>query len=217
MNIDNNKIDILIKQNEKILKKLEEIEKENKQMKLELKEIREENSNLRKEVDTLKGQKEYMKQDSLKNNIVISGLPLDDNSSENDLNAFVVKIIKNMDITLTEQDMKCFKVGKGDKKLAKVIFSKPEIKEQIMVKKKTIDLNTNKIGLSTDNTIYINHDMTPKNQLLLKKARELKQKNQVKFSWYKDGTVYVRKTTTSPTIRIKSEEDLTNLKKTKMS
>ena len=86
-----------------------------------------------------------------------------------------------------------------------------------MVKKKTIDLNTNKIGLSTDNTIYINHDMTPKNQLLLKQARELKQKNQVKFSWYKDGTVYVRKTTTSPTIRIKSEEDLTNLKKTKMS
>ena len=83
MNIDNNKIDILIKQNKKILKKLEEIEKENKQMKLELKEIREENSNLRKEVDTLEGQKGYMKQDSLKNNIVISGLPLDNNTSEN--------------------------------------------------------------------------------------------------------------------------------------
>lgn len=207
------KLELIVKQNNEILKKLNGIEKENKQLKAELKALKSENSEIRKEIDLLKSQGEYYKQDALKNNIVISGVPVKESTGKDELNRLVINIAKRLDVNITDKDITCYKVGKNEPKQLKVKFTNADKKDLIMKNKKAHVLNTKQIGFSEDKTIYINHDMTLRNQLLLKRAREYKRENAIKYAWCRDGKVLVRKDEDGPTVRIKTEDDLLQFQK----
>lgn len=207
------KLELIVEQNRQILKKLDRIERENKQLKDELKELKSENNKIRKEIDFLKTQREYYRQDTLKNNVVISGLPLKDNVDRNELNKFVIDIAKKLDVNISGKDITCYKVGKTEQKQLKVVFENADKKDLIMKNKRDLVLNTKHIGLSEDKIIYINHDMTIKNQLLFKKAREYKKEKAIKYAWYKDGKIFARQSDNSAIIRIKSDDDLLQFKK----
>lgn len=207
------KLEFIVKQNEQILRKLEKIEKENKKLKDELRELKSENNKIRKEVDFLKTQRENYRQDTLKNNVVISGVPLKESMDRNELGAIVINIAKKLDIDIADEDFTCHKVGKTVPKQLRVVFASADKKDMIMKNKKEHVLNTKQIGLSEDRIIYINHDMTIKNQLLFKKARECKKEGAVKYVWYKDGRIFARKSDNSTIIRVNTDDDLLQLKK----
>lgn len=207
------KLELIVKQNNEILNKLNKIERENKQLKAELKALKSENSEIRKEIDLLKNQREYYRQDTLKNNIIISGIPMKESTDKDELNKLVISIAKRLDVNITDGDITCYKVGKNEPKQLKVKFADADKKNLIMKNKKVLVLNTKQIGFSEDKIIYINHDMTLRNQLLLKRARECKRGGAIKYAWYKDGKVLVRKDEDSPTVRIKTEDDLLQFQK----
>ncbi|KAL3265662.1 hypothetical protein HHI36_009866, partial [Cryptolaemus montrouzieri] len=141
---------------------------------------------MRKEMDLLKKQKDITKPDSLKNNIVISGLPMDQITDKESVTKTVIKILKKLNMDLKPEDVECYKIGKDNGKQIKVSFLNIDNKNSVMEAKKNILLKATDFDFDENKTIYINIDITIKNQLLLKKARELKKSNMIKYAWYKD-------------------------------
>lgn len=207
------KINYVIDQNDKLHKKIDAQEKESKELKKDIKKLKEEHQLLKKEVYHLKNNKNTNEQDKLKNNLMISGLSLAENS-ENELKETVVKIGKKMKVNVQEEEITCAIVGK-EKKQLKVTFSNYETKEKIMKAKKDQTLKANELGFEQDHIIFLNHDLTVDNQKLLKKAREAKVQLKYKFAWYSNGKIFLRKTENSKIVHISSEdilEDLINKK-----
>lgn len=67
-------------------------------------------------------------------------------------------------------------------------------------------------GNPHDNTnIYLNESLTSRSRLLLKAARDIKQKKQFKYLWVRNATILLRKKEGDPVIMIKSFEDLEKL------
>ncbi|KAL3282350.1 hypothetical protein HHI36_005538 [Cryptolaemus montrouzieri] len=89
------KLDVILSKNKRFLKKLEKIENENVQLKKDMKQLKHESLEMHKEIDFLKKQKDITKQDSLKNNIVISGLPMNQITDKESVTKTVIKIVKN--------------------------------------------------------------------------------------------------------------------------
>lgn len=80
-------------------------------------------------------------------------------------------------------------------------FNKKVDKELVLKNKKGITLDTSLIYPDSEKRyIYINENMTKYYKQLFKKARDLKRKNTVKFAWFKNGKVFIKKTDDSQSI-----------------
>lgn len=204
------KLELVVAQNEKMIRKIAIQEKESKQMKKEIKHLKMEQEQIKKELCELKNEKTYQRQDQLKNNIIVSGITTEEKSVRELKNVFV-EIGKKLKVDLEEEDLECYKIGGESVKHLKVVFKKEDIKEKIMKSKKNISLNTKDFGFQEDKVIYINHDLTKENQRLFSKTREAKTKLKYKYAWFSQGKIWMRKTDSSKAIHVKSEEVLENL------
>ena len=59
------------------------------------------------------------------------------------------------------------------------------------------ELNTKILKHHQPRPIYINEDLTKINQIIFKKARDLKRQKIIEFAWARNGRIYVKKTATS--------------------
>ncbi|CAG4976737.1 unnamed protein product [Parnassius apollo] len=64
----------------------------------------------------------------------------------------------------------------------------------------------------SSNKIYINEHLTLKNKQIFRESREKAKTCNYKYVWYKNGTVLVRKTDSSPVLPIRSLQDLKKIK-----
>lgn len=55
--------------------------------------------------------------------------------------------------------------------------------------------------------IFVNEHLTPKNKLLLRRARDLKTEKSYAYLWVRNCVIYMRKKDNAPVIKILSEED----------
>lgn len=158
----------------------------------------------------LKIEKTMRKQDELRNNIIVSGIPLKE-KDEDELKSVFVKIGRKMKVNLDVDAMVFSKIGKEQNQL-KIVFENYSVKEDIMKAKKDVILKTKDFGFEQNNTIYINHDLTAENQQLLRKTREVKQQLNFKYAWYSQGKIFLRETGDSKIIHVPSENFLEDLK-----
>ncbi|CAH0555156.1 unnamed protein product [Brassicogethes aeneus] len=148
-----------------LTKKYEEQLKINKNMQIEI-------NNLQKKVVNLENEKNHIERKNLKNNIIISGLPV---VKKENLTRTVVELAKKYNVLLKNEDFVCSQVGKANedgKQLIKVKFNKESDKERIMKSKKEINLKADVLRLSTDSDIYINDELTKCNRNLFTEARK---------------------------------------------
>lgn len=208
------KINIVIQQNDRMIKRITATEKENKRLKKEMKELREEQERVRKDMQVIKMGKNTHDQQLLNRNVVISGLPIEKYDLEQ-LKKTVQKVGAKLSVAMDDEDVRCTKIGKDSGQRLRVEFVTEELKDRLMEAKRGKNLNTKDLGLEGDKHVYINHDLTAANQLLYKKAREVKKNLKYRYAWVSHGKVYLRKSDDSKIIRVKSEEFLNDLQERK--
>lgn len=205
------KLENMQEENRRLFQKLEKQEQETKQIKKKMEEMKQEQAKMRQEIDSLKNDKQRNIENSLKNNIVISGLPINGEKNEQ-LKSKFQKIAEKLEVSLENEEFQCVAIGKENKKHLKVIFEGSKKKEEIMKAKKNISIRLNDIGYNERTNVYINHDMSYENQELFKKVRDFKKENNFKYAWYAHGNIYLKELENSKAIHVKSLKTLEGLK-----
>lgn len=74
-------------------------------------------------------------------------------------------------------------------------------------------INTAQLGYpGPASNVYVNEHLTPANKLLLKEARDIKNKNNYDYLWVKNGKIIIRKSEKHRSIVINSASDLNKIK-----
>ena len=73
-------------------------------------------------------------------------------------------------------------------------------------------MNRRKDTSKVNSTARIFDHLTPKQQHILFESKKFKEQNSYQYCWAKNSAVYLRKSSSSRAIRIKSVDDLQNLK-----
>ena len=83
-------------------------------------------------------------------------------------------------------------------------FARRIVKDNVMNRRKDIS--------EVNSSARIFDHLTPKQQHVLFESKKFKEQNSYQYCWTKISAVYLRKSSSSPAIRIKSVDDLQNLR-----
>lgn len=183
---------------------------------VELKEANEKIAELQETVDR-------HDQLSRMNNVEILGIPA--RHGEN-LYSILSDVSAKVGITLSDADVdyvtrvrrypETLNGGKTKPREPAIIvrFAQRRSKDKLMAAVRSRrGLTTTDIGFSgPSNNIFIHEHLTPKNKLLLNRSREYKTEHNYAFVWVRDCKILMRKSESSPIIRISGEADLHKLK-----
>lgn len=193
-----------------ILSEIKAIREENNFFKSVCAELVKKTNSLEKEVNFLKGELNCMRQDQLRNNMIIHGVPkLSTESMAKVIPAISKKL--NMKCDTTELTVNQI-ITKNKTQLLLVKCNFIESKIEFMKLLKEQGLTTDQIGISgKSRKIFFTNDLTFFNLDLLKQSQILKNDHQFEFIWFQNGVILARKNKDSKIYRIKTSEDITNI------
>lgn len=172
------------------------------------------NNTLKLEVADLKKQlsSEINKseQREIKNNAILKGIPVSTTADDGEL----VKKMGNL-LEVPVGRFKSYRLGRASNgerpALLKVCFENENDKLSFIKAQKRKKLSTIDLGFKDlNNNIYIEHDLTKKNQELYKEARKYRKEHDYKFVWIRDGKTYIRKDENSKAILVDDIKVLKN-------
>lgn len=174
---------------------------------------------LRSNMNNLQFELNNIQQEKLENNIIINGIPTDDNN----LNTTIVlcSMIVNAEVKKEHiQHIRRMNINTATQPIV-VTFHDRSLKIDILrswqklIKTKRInEFQTqlkSKLNITNESRISISEENTRFTQNIYKETRELLSKS-YKFIWKRRGIIYVRKTEDSTIIKIASSEQLQTLK-----
>ena len=197
----------------------DQVEEDIEQNKRKLNEISNIVADLQKENDYLKSKLNDVDQQNRINCLEITGVP-EPGRGEN-IQVTVQLVCSALGVKLdTSMINSCYRLRSGNiRNTSKIIvsFTKKCYKDEILkCRKIKTDFTTNNLDNSLkqlvpdSNIIYINEFLTAYNKKLYLKAKEFKNKNNMKYLWVKNGNIFMRKSDNSKIIIISNEYDLKN-------
>lgn len=173
------------------------------------KQLGEENKLLKLQITELERRMDDVEQREKDTNIIISGIP---RQQGNDTKHTVLQIARAMDLRLDNNSIcEAYRLGKQDKAPLLVKLQNKEQKSMFFRKIKEMKgLRPETCGMQGQNNIYINEDLTQKNQKLFKKAMHFKHLHQFHSIFTRNGRIFLKKTPTGDPIKIARVEDLRN-------
>ena len=106
----------------------------------------------------------------------------------------------------------CHRLGKADPKKTIVRFVNRKFCYEILDKKLNLrKVDSIKLGFQAGAVFYFSENLTPYNQLLPWKCRELKKASKIHRSWSSKGIVKLRRTMNERPISIMHDSDITDL------
>lgn len=192
------------------------IQKENTELKSVVKTLTKDNVNLNAEVNRLSFGLNSMYQDKLLNNLIISGVSFTAGENLPDL---VIKIADKLKVKISNKDFKVTRLI--PKEASKKIFSNLLVefndfafKKDLLANRKKTNLLSGQLGITGDERkIFFFHHLTVHNLNLLNETRKLKESLDIKFVWFQNNQVLVRKAENEKILSIKSKNDLQNFSK----
>ena len=158
--------------------------------------LREENSLLHQKNEKLESRISVLETDLNKldqysrcNNLDIQGIP--DSVSDNQLEEKVIEIFNQINVEIDKFDIEdCHCMGKS-KKTTIVCFINRKNCKAILEKKLSLNrkLDNAKLGFQSDARIFVSENLTPYNQHLAWKCRELKRADKFHSCWSTKGVV----------------------------
>lgn len=208
----NFRIDKIENQNQIVIESIDSLTKQYKVLETVQKKIRSDLSNLQTEL-------EVVKQQNIQTDIVILGVPDD---QENTVSA-VTNVLKQYKLTLTDTDyhriyrLKSRNNNSGFTPICVELNSRT-FKEAIFAQKRkygpVILGSSGSAGSSSTNDvkkIVVKHRMTPYFTNLLKEAYKFKDTHNYKFVWFQEKEILLKKEESSKLIRIQCSADLQKL------
>lgn len=185
----------------------------------EQQQLRDENYELRRQLEWCEIEIDRQKQDKMKKSFEISNVPETDGENLFDITS---SICREIGVNLESNDVR--EVFRTPNSLSsksrfppsiQVTLSNKVKRDEIMKNKRgKKELTTAMLNLPTGNrdvNIYINEVLTKRNRYLFKQARDLKHNGKIKFAWFKDGRLLVRKTEKGKVREITSTNTLNEL------
>lgn len=205
-----NSITYLTAQNEELSKKVVQLENQNKEDK--------------KYITLLESKIEEIQIGIRKTNFVIKNVPKRSNESKEDLIDMIICLSRNLECNIAKSDVKdIYRLrGKNSESLNQPIIVETGstiLKTEVMKMGKAFNikhkskLSCKHLGFKSqeDTPIFLSEHLTPKGSRLHFLARDLTKSGAYKFCWTAYGKIYVKKTEVSPTITIRSEEQVHKL------
>jgi len=204
----------IFSEQKKITERIEIIEEKQKRQHEEIRRI---NNEKNTEIWYLKKKINDLEYNTKKKNIIISGVPADENENLFDV---LHKIQNAVDTKIEDSDvMAIHRLGRQSSKEGSsstpkppgiiVAFKNTQIKDKLMENKNIKKITTTTLNYpGPSRNIYINDQLTEQDTALFEKARKYKIDQEFKYVWTKRGRILMRKTDGSRILHIKSEEDL---------
>lgn len=167
----------------------------------EQQQLRSENCEMRRQLELNEIEIDKLKQETLRKTLEISNVPVTEGE---DLFGIVAQICQGISVTLDRSQVKeIFRAPTYQSQKSQIpppiqvkLSSKEKRDEMLKKKREKKELTTAILNMATDKpaNIYINEVLTKRNRYLFKLARDLRRSNNIKFAWFKDGRLLVRKT-----------------------
>lgn len=150
--------------------------------------------------------------------VEICGIPLPEESQEEDTNEIVLQLSQKMGIPLERKDISVshrIRSSRSSVDPAIIVkFVRREVRERLYrARKRLKSITMADFGFSVDKKIFINESLTPKNKELFKDCLRFKKDNSFKFLWTNAGKIFLRRNADSPVILINSSVDIPPSKK----
>lgn len=201
-------------------REVEDIRKENEEMKNEIKELKTENEKIKEEVKTMNKMKEdvnimkieqYEQEQYMRNkNIEIANVDVCQNE---DIVDTIERIAKQFNISHDLKEVeKAHRVPtRNPNKTPNIViqFKTREDRDKWIKSRKKTTTNDDCFKNGNGRKIFINEHMTQYNKNLFWKTKEYARQNQIKFVWFREGKVRMKKDESQKIIQIvRSESDL---------
>lgn len=173
----------------------------------EVKALRKENASLKLRLDSLENKLNFQEQKEKQKNLVMVGIA---KQKEQDTRKIVQKVLTTMKIDCsTVQD--CFRLKQKEDGPILVKFDTEDSKNKVMRRIRELKgIKNTECGLEGDKkNIFLNDDLTHKNQQIFKSTREFKKANNYHSAYCQHGKIFLKKSATDTPTRIRSEQDLT--------
>ena len=205
-------------------KKFEEILVENSEMKVKISFLEKENKELHKVVKKVNEESaknslhlDLIERNQKANSLVISGVEENDAEKTTEV---PLEILKKVDPEIEKDEILSayrLKNRKNDKKENNktpivVKFVSIEKRNKIFKNKKQLS------GVDFDSTkgkakkVYINENLTYRNQRIFSQANQFKKENNWKYIWTKNGIVHLRKNEEATSFQVRNEQDIVSIK-----
>lgn len=179
----------------------------------EIEDLRGENAYLHRELSQVKQELCDVQQYSRRNAVDIQGVP--ETKSEN-----VFEVVKKI-ASVLRFELKPDMVDAVHRLAGGVSTSRPrgiilkfvrrgDCDELLRLAKVKRGFSASELGITSDNKIYINPSLSKTNRELLYWAKSAAREGQVRFAWFSNGKVLIRKRDGQPAIHITSRSQLQN-------
>lgn len=193
---------------------------------LEIDNLKKECNNNKKTIKTLEGKVDYLEKHIKAASLEIKNLPSTIPETRETLTNSVKKISNIVNKPLNGNEIQnIFRLKNNTDSLGTVIveFTSPKLKEQFLSSTKLFNKQNTKNRLNSNHVnekgpkqpLYISEVLTTMTKRLHYLAREFVKSSEYEQCWTANGKVYVREKDGMPARLIKSEEDLTRLRKQK--
>lgn len=206
-----NELSRMLEETNAKLRKQEEI---SNSQRLVIERLQGDNTTLQRRVDFLEEGLDAAEQYSRRNILEIQGIPF---NADEDVTKVAVDVCQRLGVNLTKLDIDCcHRLPGRNSDLTGIIvkFLRRSDADEVLYKKKRFEglFTTRTVGLNftgEPNTIYINNSLTPFRRGLLKEARSIKKKNNLRYVWAdRMGRVKIRPVEKGKIYVIKNYEDL---------
>ncbi|XP_046966919.1 uncharacterized protein LOC124534919 [Vanessa cardui] len=212
--------------NEEIAKSLDFLNAQYEDMKTKVEGLQTERKQFLSQIASLEEKIEDMQKTSKLTAVEIRNVPIPTKTeTKSDLCNIVKNTCKVLNVNVEQMTIKdIYRInGKSSKGTIIAEFTTVVLKKDVIQAAKNYNkqhpnqrLNSSIIGLSGPTTpIFISEALTNKGRRLFFLARDFAKTQDFNYCWTNNGRVYLRKTSDSPHIEIKTETQLSNLKNQK--
>lgn len=168
----------------------------------EQQQLRTDNYELRRLLEWNEIEIDKLKQEKLQKAFQISNIPVQDGENLIDI---TIQVCREVGVTLVKEEVQeIFRVRSYQTLKSQIpppilvkVINKSKRDEILAKKQEEMELTTAKLNMVGEKTqdvnIYINEVLTKRNRYLFKMARDLKRNGKIRYVWFKDGRLLVRK------------------------
>lgn len=190
-----------------VMEKLETMEQNYNSLCMKFNEQLKTNEKLQAELDTIKKQLNKKEQKELENNLIIQGIPQNENEN-------ILQVIDKIGefLNIPSGNFTAHRIGRDKTKGSpiKIVFEEKTTKAKWLKTDKKFQLKSSDLGYKETNKVYLNHDLTKTNQELYMAAKKFKQEMGYKYLWFANGNVLLKKEEGAKTLLVESTEILKN-------
>ena len=167
----------------------------NKRLQEDNEKLRDKCRKLENKLNTVETSLDALEQYGRRNNIVITGIP--DSVQDTDLESTMTSILSDIDVIVESSEVEdCHRIGKSNVSKKTIIrFNNRKYCKQALLNRKRLEtLNYSKHQFGSGRNVFINENLTIRNEQLAFNCRQLKRKNRyllrlLKMVWHISSTM----------------------------